>query len=134
METVGDRIRMRRTDLKWTQDQLATQAGISKGFLSDVERGLRNVSSEFLLKLAEALGVTTDFLMKGETASVKRAEVKIPRSLAEFAESEQLTFQKTVTVLEMRLQIKGHRGSSQSEDLEKFDWKKFYEAVKPFMK
>lgn len=134
MNTVGDRVRARRSELNWTQDHLAIQAGISKGFLSDLERGNRNVSADILLKLAQALGVTTDYLMKGETAKEKHVEVKIPATLAEFAQLEHLSFQQTLTLLEMRSQIKAHRNDAGENNLEKFDWKRFYLAVKPFMK
>ena len=37
MAGVGERIKKRRVELGWTQDQLCQKAGISKGFLSDLE-------------------------------------------------------------------------------------------------
>jgi len=36
MPSVGERIRKRRNELGWTQDSLATKAGVSKSFLSDL--------------------------------------------------------------------------------------------------
>ena len=38
MNGVGERIKKRRVELSWTQDQLCQRAGISKGFLV-VKRG-----------------------------------------------------------------------------------------------
>ena len=43
MATTGDRIRGIRDERGLTQDRLAELAGISKGFLSDVENNKRNV-------------------------------------------------------------------------------------------
>lgn len=134
MNTVGDRIKSRRQELGWTQEQLAGKAGISKGFLSDLETGTRNVSAEYLLKIAQALTVTLDFLMKGDPSKPKTAEVQIPARLSNLAKHEHLTFAQTLMLLDMRLQIKAHRSNSHSDDLEKFDWERFYEAVKQFLK
>ena len=134
MSAVGDRIRERRTSLGWTQNELAEKARISSGFLSDVETGKRNVSADNLLSIAQALGVTLDFLMKGDASKPKSGEVKIPASLVEFAKQERLSFPHLLMLLEMRLQIKAHRSNTQSDDLEQFDWKPFYEAVKSFLK
>jgi hypothetical protein len=62
------------------------------------------------------------------------AEVPIPRSLLDFAERKSLTVTQTRQLLGMRLEIIAHRGNSKGEDLEQFDWERFYRAVKPFLK
>ena len=134
MSTVGERIRNRRAELEWTIERLAEEAKISKGFLSDLENGKRSVSAGYLLQIAQALGVTLDFLMKGDRSTPKAAEVQIPSSLSLFAKQEGLSYAQTVTILDMRRQIVAHRSHTHSDDLEKFDWKKFYEAVKQFLK
>lgn len=65
MPSAGDRIREIREAKRLTQDQLAERTGISKGFLSDVENGKRNVSSEYLLRIANALNASVDYLLRG---------------------------------------------------------------------
>ena len=45
MPSVGDRIREIREEMAMKQDVLAERAGLSKGFLSDVENNKRNVGS-----------------------------------------------------------------------------------------
>jgi transcriptional regulator with XRE-family HTH domain len=134
MSHVGDRIRNRRLELGWTQEQLAEKARISKGFVSDVETGTRGVSANYLLEIAQALGVSLDYLMKGGAQQPPGAQVEIPSRLSNLAKDEGLTFAQTLMLLDMRRQIKAHRSSSHSDDLEKFDWKQFYEAVKQFLK
>lgn len=136
MSTVGNRIRSRREELGWTQDELARNAGISKSFLSDLENGKRNVGADKLLDIARALSLSLDFLMKGKDAEVSESaptEVQIPKALAEFARDQGLSFRETLALLEMQNQIIAHRSSVKKGDLEKVDWQKFYEAVKEFL-
>ena len=83
---LGERIKERRTALGWTQDVLAQKAGLSKGFLSDVENAKRSVSAEHLLDLARVLGLSLDYLMTGEEEQQNaQAIVEIPGPLAQFA-------------------------------------------------
>ncbi len=134
MNVVGERIKKRRLELAWTQDRLSKEARISKGFLSDIESGKRNISADTLLALATALGVSMDYLMKGGKPTVREGEVQIPGSLSAFARSANLSFGQALTLLEMQRQIVAHRSTSKERDLEKFDWKRFYESVKEFLK
>ena len=137
MSTVGDRIKKRRNELGWTQDQLAQKAGISTSFLSDLENGKRSVSADNLLDISRVLNLSLDFLMTGEgtepEAKAKPAEVQIPATLAAFAEKAGLTFKEALALLRMREQIVAHRSASKKEALDKVDWQKFYEAVKEFL-
>jgi transcriptional regulator with XRE-family HTH domain len=134
MSSVGERIKTRRLELGWTQEKLATDAKISTGFLSDLERGGRNVSADNLLEISHALGVSLDFLMKGDTSKPKSGNVQIPASLSDFAKQAQLTFAQALMLLDMQRQIIAHRSHSKTGDLEQVDWKSFYESVKPFLK
>lgn len=133
MAGVGERIKKRRQELEWTQDQLAQKAGISKSFLSDLENGKRSVGAENLLDIARALGVSIDFLMTGKASKDQAAEVPIPASLARFAAEERLSFRQTLTLLEMQQQILAHRRAHKKDMLEAVDWRKFHDAVKEFL-
>ena len=79
MAGVGERIKTRRLELGWTQDQLALKAGISKSFLSDLENGKSSVGAENLLDIARALGVSLDFLMTGRRARTSRPRFRSRR-------------------------------------------------------
>lgn len=134
--TVGERIKSRREELGWKQDDLASKAGISKSFLSDLENGKRNVGADKLLDIARALSLSLDYLMTGkDSKNAKQAsrELQIPTALADFAEDEGLTFRQALALLEMQNQIIAHRSSTKKGDLDKVDWQKFYEAVKEFL-
>jgi transcriptional regulator with XRE-family HTH domain len=134
MAVVGQRIKDRRTELGWTQEQLAQKAGISKSFLSELENGKRSVSADNLLDLARALSVSLDYLMTGrEKEEANAAEVQIPALLAKFAAEEGISFRQALTLLEMQRQIIAHRSATKKESIDKVDWRKFYECVKEFL-
>jgi transcriptional regulator with XRE-family HTH domain len=52
---IGDRIKMLRQAKSLTQEELATRAGLTKGFISQVERDLTSLSVESLLGILDAL-------------------------------------------------------------------------------
>lgn len=133
MTGVGERIKQRRLEVGWTQDQLCQKAGISKGFLSDLENDKRSVSADNLLDIARALNVSLDFLMTGKASKQQLAEVAIPASLAKFAAEEGLSLRQTLMLLDMQKQIVAHRSAKKKEGLESVDWQKFYEGVKGFL-
>ncbi len=133
MSSVGERIKKRRLELEWTQDHLCQKAGISKGFLSDLENSKRSVSAENLLDIARALSLSLDYLMTGDASEPKPIEVPIPASLAKFAAEERLSFRQTLMLLDMQKQIVAHRSAKKKDDLEAVDWRKFYEGVKEFL-
>lgn len=133
MSSVGERIKQRRLELDWTQDQLCTKAGLSKSFLSDLENGKRSISASNLLDVARTLGVSLDYLMTGKASQDHPTEVPIPASLARFAAEEGLTFRQTLMLLDMQKQIVAHRSTRKKDGLESVDWRKFYEGVKDFL-
>lgn len=136
MSDLGQRIKNRRTELKWTLAELSAQSGLSKGFLSDLENGNRkSANSDSLAAISKALGLSTDFLISGDR-KIRNAgtQMDIPGSLAAFAQQAGLSFSHTAMLLQLRKQILAFRSESRSEDLDDFDWKPFYEAVKEHLK
>src|SRR2546421_5995404 len=59
---VGDFIRDLRRNARISLRQLASQAGVSNPYLSQIERGLRRPSAEALQQLASALRVSTPMM------------------------------------------------------------------------
>lgn len=57
-ERFGSAVKFRREELGMTQEDLAHKAGIHRTYLSDVERGTRNLSLVNIEKLAAALSVS----------------------------------------------------------------------------
>src|SRR5437016_2994239 len=132
MDTLGDRIRDCRQARGWRLKDLAKQARVSEGFLSDLENNKqKNVGVDYLRAIASALDVSLHYLTTGRTAAPNVAEVQLPTSLIDFAKEEQLTINQTMMLLDTRRQIVSHRtDGSKSDDLENFDWRSFYRALK----
>lgn len=132
MATTGDRIRHIREKKKMTQDQLAEAAGISKGFLSDVENNKRNISSQALLRIANALGASVDYLLQGESKQIveERAPVIIPPTLSQAAEELSLSYTETLDLLSAYNSIIARRSTRTQKDFSVEDWKKFHAAIK----
>ena len=130
MAGTGDRIKEIREARGMTQDQLADKAGISKGFLSDVENDKRNISSENLLKIANVLGASVDYLLRGETRAGRREEVVIPPELSEVAEELNLSYAETLELLEAHRSVIARRSSKAAKRFTADDWKQLHRAIK----
>jgi transcriptional regulator with XRE-family HTH domain len=62
--SLGDRIRQRRRELGWDQQQLADRAGMKQTVLSRIERGTNtNPHKDVLLRLARTLHCSIDWLV-----------------------------------------------------------------------
>lgn len=64
------RIRAIREEQGIKQHELAEMVGISAPHLSQLERGVKNLNSRTLAKIADALGVDPSQLIAGETPPV----------------------------------------------------------------
>ena len=62
---MGTRIKARRAALGLSQHDLAAQAGVGRSLLSLVEIGRSGLSAESMARMADALGVTMDWLWRG---------------------------------------------------------------------
>lgn len=60
----GNKVRELRKQKKFSQEELAHKTGLHRTYISDIERGNRNVSLENIKKIANALNVRMDFLLK----------------------------------------------------------------------
>lgn len=131
MPTTGDRIRELRDRLGWTQEKLALQAGISKGFLSDVESSKRNISAEYVLRIANALGASLDYLLRGEpgTREAEREPVSIPPELSAAAQELKLRYTETLTLLDANRSVVARRSSKATRPLSKDEWKQLHAAI-----
>lgn len=131
MATVGDRIREIREKKKMTQDQLAEKAKLSKGFLSDVENNKKNIGSQLLLKIANALGASVDYLLVGESKKhIAQEAIVIPPSLSQAAEELNLSYSDTLELLNAHNSVIARRSNKSIRDFAVDDWKKFHKAIK----
>ena len=60
---VGKRVRSERIWQERSQDELAGKAGVTRNFVSAIERGAQGLDAYRLQRIAEALGVSFNDLM-----------------------------------------------------------------------
>ena len=65
LRAFGLSVKRYREAVKLTQEQLAEKADLDRTYLSDVERGTRNLGIKNVVRLATALGITAAELMTG---------------------------------------------------------------------
>lgn len=53
----GERIKHLRISISMSQEELSFRSGLHRNYISDVERGRRNISLKALDKLAKGLGI-----------------------------------------------------------------------------
>ncbi len=66
-KAMGQRIKSRRKKLLLTQEEIAEQLNISVKHFSEVERGLSGLSIENLIKLSDIIGLSLDYMIKGDS-------------------------------------------------------------------
>lgn len=62
--SLGQRIKEERLGLNLTQEQLAESIEISNSYMGQIERGERSLTLDTLVRLANRLGVTIDYLLQ----------------------------------------------------------------------
>lgn len=132
MPTIGDRIKEIREELGWTQEKLADTAGISKGFLSDVENNKRDISSTNVLKIANAMGASLEYLMRGEEKKQEhsREPVQIPPELSKAAEDLNLSYSDTLTLRDTYNSIVARRSKKSLQPPTVEEWKQLHKLIK----
>lgn len=60
----GEKIRSIRKKKGLSQEELSFRASLHRTYISDIERGSRNVSLENIEKIAKALGISTKDLLE----------------------------------------------------------------------
>lgn len=99
-ETAGFRIMQLRLDRGLSRERLSEIAGISAKFLFEIERNQKGFSATTLLNLAEALDVSTDYIMTGH------GNTKFDEGIAETLEKfEPSKLEKVEELLQLAYEI-----------------------------
>ncbi|HEX5223224.1 MAG TPA: helix-turn-helix transcriptional regulator [Verrucomicrobiae bacterium] len=61
-KSLGETVQQRRQELRLTQDELAKLSALHRTYISDVERGTRNVSLDTLVQLSKGLSISLSTL------------------------------------------------------------------------
>lgn len=70
----GDRLRLKRTLLEMTQDEMAEKINRAPKYYANIERGNCGMSIETLLALSETLNMSLDYILLGD---IKKEREKI---------------------------------------------------------
>ncbi len=62
---MGNNLRRLRKARGWTQAELSVRSGVNRVMIAKYETGRGNPTSKTLIKLSEALGVSTDRILRG---------------------------------------------------------------------
>ena len=73
---IGAQLRAARLAARMTMAEVAEQAGLTKGFVSKLERDLANVSVASLIRLCDALGVSVGSLFQTPKGEVVRRDTR----------------------------------------------------------
>lgn len=65
-QQIGKRIMERRKELGLTQEEAAARAGLSHQFFACVERGIKGMGAESIIKICQALEISADYLLTGK--------------------------------------------------------------------
>ena len=74
-EAVGSSLRAARTEQSRTLRDVAREARVSLGYLSEVERGQKEASSELLNAICDALGLELSDLLSDVTVQIASGEI-----------------------------------------------------------
>lgn len=114
----GQKVRTRRIEEGWSQEELARKADISRNYLSQIERGMAtNLSWQVVERLRVALG-----LSRSEISEEHWNRSRLPPSLVEFARKANLAPDD----VEMLAQIQ-YRGKQPNTPEE---WQLLYNAIR----
>ena len=79
---VGQRIANLRREYGYSQEKLAEMADISIQFLSEIERGKKNMTVTTLRKMCTALSVTADYIINGESYDGESELIELCKTLS----------------------------------------------------
>lgn len=134
---LGSRIQQLRKQRGWTLDQLAGEAGVTKGFLSQVENGKTQPTGKVLLRIARALGASTDWLLAGETGTTVAEQaqpVQVPPELAQLAVERGWSARKVFQVLGAHTDLLARRSDKPRRTvLTKKEWADFSDRIDPYL-
>lgn len=66
LQEIGLRIAQRRKELNLTQERVADLMDVSVQMVSNLERGVKAIKIDNLIKISEILGISTDYILTGK--------------------------------------------------------------------
>ena len=101
LPAVGVNVHKERRRQQLSLDALAAGSGVSKAMLSQIESGKVNPTVATMWKIAHALGVDFELLLKGEGGKIKKFEVNRADSITSFTTDQSGTVFKVLSPISM---------------------------------
>lgn len=102
LKAIGTRIKKARESNHLTQEQLAEKVNLSSTHISVVERGIKAPKLETFVDIANALGVTSDFLLMDvldDSQQITAISIEISEYLKDLPLKEQKRILKIIQIL-----------------------------------
>lgn len=106
---IGQRIRSLRQQLQMTQVELSERLDMTQSNLSAIERGARGVTVHQVVRIAKALGASTDEILVGENVPTPRKSLRHRRLLQQLQRVEQLPDSDRRVLLQILAGMLKHR-------------------------
>ena len=87
MDLLGKNVKFYRERKKWTQEELAEKADLSKNMIYSIEKGIRSASTKTLFKLSDALDIEIYKLITPKNVWPANHSKAVVKSAGEVAES-----------------------------------------------
>jgi len=117
-ESFGDKVRRHRLEEGLSQEELANRVGISRNYLSEIERGVAtNPSWQVMERLTTELGLRAEQQPNEETRLAQ-----LPPGLAKFATSANLP--RDDVLMLARIRYRGRQPTTPDE------WKALYNVIR----
>ena len=121
MSDFGTRVRKRRCEEGLSQEKLAQAVGISRNYLSQIERGkATNLSWQVMNRLTAALGMKEE--QEGESKTSIDERMDLPPSLVAFAQKAELPTDDVLMLA--RLKYRGQQPTTPEK------WELLYNVIK----
>jgi len=109
---IGDALRSRRQGQHRTLREVSTAANVSLGYLSEIERGQKEASSELLAAICEALGAQLSEVLREVSDTVALAE-QVPGVLVGVGGDSADTARRGDSVGTAHRSVRSHRPAAQ---------------------
>jgi transcriptional regulator with XRE-family HTH domain len=132
--SLGERIKARRKELRWSLREMGQKTNLSVSFLCDIENDKRGIGADSLLSLSTALGIPMDQLARETNGQAAEAiMVQFPARLQQWAFDANVPYRHAGCLYWCARTIVDHRPVHARTGLDDWDWARFYEALKPWL-
>jgi transcriptional regulator with XRE-family HTH domain len=97
LDTLAERLRIKRKDVGWTQEQLAQKVGSSQAEIQKIENG-KSLRPRKIDRIAEVLGTTPAWLMFGDDGanSLSQEAIELARAWSKLSEPHRSAHKRAI--------------------------------------